>query len=391
MKRVLWAARTFLVLVIIAGLMPVVGLGTVGAQQRTLTTSPSSGPICLEVKVCASGLTPDSEIPVGFLTFDGSPWNTRALPVDLPYQGLASMCCSIEVVPAKPPGTYPVQARDTGPNGIAGDADDVIVTGYFTVTRPKIEISPATAYRCEEVTVKGSGWVPRFSPVIITFNGSIVQKATPDGNGRFTTDFSVPLDAIPTNIVGASDFCGNKASDRVFYLRPPSLSVDPTTGPPGITATVTGKGFAPLSPVSMLMFDGMDIMPPGGLATDCRGHFTSPFIVPDVAAGPYLVTAEVAKLRLSTCFRVIGYRAPLEVEPLANATIPVDRAMADIKGQLVRVWGYQDGAWRMYDPQDLAGSNLTGLMKDRAYWVLVSGNCVLIRRELTTGWNLIAW
>ena len=385
------ATRVLLVLAIVAGLLPVLGLCVEAAQQRTLTLSPSSGPIGLEVKVCASGMTPDSVIPVGYLTFDGSPWNTRALPVDLPYQGLATMCCSMQIVPAKAPGLYVVQARDTGPNGIAGDADDVIVKASFTVTRPTIELSPATAYRCEKVTVKGKGWVPLVSPVIITFNGSIVGKATPDSNGRFTTDFTVPLDAVATNVVGASDFFGNRAGDQPFFLKPPSLMVDPTAGPPGITATVTGRGFAPLSPVSRLTFDGMDVMPPGGLATDCTGYFTSPFIVPDVAAAPYLVSAEVAKLRLSTCFRVIGYRPPLEVEPIANSTFPVDRALADIKGQLVRVWGYQDGAWRMYDPQDLAGSNLTGLTKDRAYWVLVNADCVLIGRELTTGWNLIGW
>lgn len=393
-------ARVLLVLAIVAGLLPAAGLGTASAQQRTLTITPGSGPICLEVKVCATGLTPDSVIPAGFLRFgrytnstfdDASPWNTKALPVDLPYQGLAQMCCSMQVVPARPPGIYPVYARDTGPNGIAGDADDVIVTGRFTVALPKIEIFPTSAYRCETVTVKGSGWVPLYSPVIITFKGAIVGKATPDSNGRFSIDFSVPLDAVATNVIGASDVCGNRASDQVFFLKPPSLMVDPVAAPPGVKATVTGRGFAPLSPVSHLLFAYMDIMPPGGLVTDCSGYFTSSFIVPDVAAAPYLVSAEVAKLRLTTCFRVIGYRAPLEVERMANATFPVDRALADIKGQLLRVWGYQDGTWRMYDPQDLAGSNLRGLTSGKAYWVLVSSNCLLIRRELEAGWNLIGW
>lgn len=386
-KRGPCAARMLLVMVIVIGLLPVAGLETADAQ-RDMTVSPAQGPIGLEVKVCAIGMTPNGTIPVGNLMFDGSPWNTRPLALD----SSGDMCCSVLVVPQRDPErTYTLQATDDHGN---------ISWGYFTITRPTIEISPAAGYRGQEVKVTGKGWVPLYSPVMITFsptrNGSVVQEAsvqkvTPDGNGRFTTEFTVPLDAESVNLVGAYDFLGNRALGRQFSLKPPSLTVDPVVGPPGITAVVTGRGFWPLSPVSSLMFDRINIMPPGGLVTDNMGHFTSPFIVPDLAAAAYLVSAEVGGVKLTTCFRIIGYRAPLESEPLANMTLPVSSALASIEGQLVRVWGYQDGKWRMYDPEDLAGSNLTGLMKDRAYWVLVDADCTLIFRKLKAGWNPIGW
>jgi hypothetical protein len=55
------------------------------------------------------------------------------------------------------------------------------------------------------------------------------------------------------------------------------------------------------------------------------------------------------------------------------------------------MWGYHDGAWQMYDPNDISDSTLTVLVHLRGYWINVSEECTLWNRELTKGWNLIAY
>jgi hypothetical protein len=67
------------------------------------------------------------------------------------------------------------------------------------------------------------------------------------------------------------------------------------------------------------------------------------------------------------------------------------REAAEVLGDLIRVWGFSDGVWRMYDPTDPTGTTLFGLVSGRGYWVKVSRDCTLIFRKLSAGWNNIGW
>jgi len=73
----------------------------------------------------------------------------------------------------------------------------------------------------------------------------------------------------------------------------------------------------------------------------------------------------------------------------------ISTQLASISSYLVRVWGYSAGTWSMYDPADVAVSNLTGLTSGNGYWVYVNAACTLVyggySYALSPGWNLIGW
>lgn len=92
----------------------------------------------------------------------------------------------------------------------------------------------------------------------------------------------------------------------------------------------------------------------------------------------------------------VNILAPMEGEQIINNIVPsVTEQMSSIADQLIRVWGYEDGAWRMYDPGDNIGTDLFTLIAGRGYWVKITEDCDLIydcySYALKTGWNNIGW
>jgi len=61
------------------------------------------------------------------------------------------------------------------------------------------------------------------------------------------------------------------------------------------------------------------------------------------------------------------------------------------------VWGFDNASktWKMYDPNDLADSDLTMLSPGATYWINVNASVPLVwgvnRYNLTPGWNGIGW
>jgi hypothetical protein len=82
----------------------------------------------------------------------------------------------------------------------------------------------------------------------------------------------------------------------------------------------------------------------------------------------------------------------LIVKPAAET---VKSALNGILDELEIVWGYVDGEWLFFDPDDEAGSDLTELEKGMGYWINVTEDVELIyvtnSYMLTLGWNNIGW
>jgi len=78
-------------------------------------------------------------------------------------------------------------------------------------------------------------------------------------------------------------------------------------------------------------------------------------------------------------------------DPASSIAVQLD----SISDKVLRVWGYYNGEWQLWDPADVAGSNLNVLTEARGYWICVSESCTLTYRSnllsLSTGWSLIAW
>ena len=215
-----------------------------------------------------------------------------------------------------------------------------------------------------------------------------MKKVMPDSAGRFTTEFEVPLTAEATNIIGATDNIGNCGPAVIFTLKQAGLAVRPLSGLPGIIVQLTGWGFQPFSGVENVRIASFPIHTPG-LLTDSTGAFTTSFEAPTLSSGGYIVAATVAGLTLDTCFTVLEEDMWTPVE--GDIAMPAEEALVSISHELIRVWGYYDGEWQMYDPADPLGSNLPGLISGRAYWVKVSADCTLVFRDLQAGWNNIGW
>ena len=345
------------------------------AAKPQVTLNPSSGPIGTKVKVCAFNMTPDRTVGVGNITFAGVPWNTQEIQVD----SSGCVCTSMLTVPLAP----------AGPKAVVVNDGSLTASGVFTVTQPNIAISPTEGYKNQTVTVTGSNW-PQRTPgsVRLTFAGSFITLATPNSSGSFSVKITVPLTAEASNLIGATDVLGNVAPEKIFSLKPAALTVSPTSGLPGISVSVTGVGFEPQSHVDELRVADYIEGPPG-LMTSEIGTFATKFIVPSLPGGGYVVSATVAGEKVTTCFTILDPEIWVPLD--GNPPIPVEEALASISDELIRVWGFYAGEWKMYDPNDRLGSNLTGLISGRAYWIKVSEDCTLIFRDLKAGWNNIGW
>ena len=365
-------ARVLIAAVIVVGLLATIVTPST-AVAPVVNLSPSSGPIGTKVTVSACGMVPGNPVLAGDITFDGEAWSTRDVQVD----SSGCMCAMPLTVPPKPVGPMAVSVYD----------GNVTATAIFTLTQPNITVYPTSGYKGDTVTVTGTGWVYP-SVVTVTFQGSKMSSFYVDTAGHFVTSFVVPLTAAPSNVIGASDSLGNVGPALAFNLNPPGITVSPLSGPPGTSIQVHGYGFEPLTGVSSMEFADFPIST-AGLITNNTGAFVKALEAPNLPSGGYIISTTVGDVTIDACFTI--YEPDVWSLPDEDLPTPVDEALATISDELVRVWGYCDGEWTMYDPEDPLGSNLTGLVRGRGYWIRVNGDCTLIFRDLTAGWNNIGW
>jgi len=344
-------------------------------SSRSITVSPASGPSGTQVTVSASSLTASGTVAQSAITFAGAAWNT------------ASGTLTIDSLGNLSPTTLRVPTSSaTGANTVAlTDSGTLTAAGTFTVTQPTISISPSQGFKGDTLTVTGSGWVPGTTGLVtLTFNSVTQVTAIPDTAGNITAQFAVPLTAVSGQLVGASDSYGNAAASKTFLIDNAAITLDPASGPAGTTVTVTGAGFQPQSAVTALTIGGGSVLPTSPVVTNALGGFTTTLTVPGLATGAQTVLATVYGTSASTFFTITA----------APATVAT--SLSGISDELVRVWGYTpaDG-WKMYDPADTVGSDLTGLTAGKGYWINVDEDCSLIYGGNTysfeAGWNLIGW
>jgi hypothetical protein len=273
----------------------------------------------------------------------------------------------------------------TGPQTVMiTDAAGIVSTGVFTVTQPTISVTPTTGYKGDTVTVTGSAWVPgALGLVIIRVNNVITVLATPDASGAFTASFTVPATAVASTPINAQDNFLNGPPSVTFTLAPASISIDPTSGAVGTDVTVTGKGFLPQSGLTALTIGGVPVMPTTPVVTDEIGAFSAKLMVPGLAVGAQTVGATCGGVNVTAFFTITSAGASAKVQ------------LKSISAQLVRVWGYTNGTWQMYDPADTVGSDLASLTAGAGYFVNVNAPCTLVSGgnsyNLVSGWNLIGW
>jgi len=360
---------------------------------RTLSLTPNSGPFGTTVVLGGTNMTQGGQIPVGGLTFDSSPWNDFAINID--SQGNIVPPSQTLKVTTFLTGTYGPKTVEATDNcgGVPG-CTPATAKAVFTLTQPTITVNPTAGYMGGTLTVTGAGWVPGAGGVVqVMLDSDTKLVTTPDGDGNFAAQFTVPglLQAESTHLISAMDFNGNAAAAQTFMLCPVTLAVSPQSGPAGTTVTVTGIGFTPQAAITNFGWDISQMgdppaAPPGTPPTEVTGGFTLTTVVPALAPGGRVIGVKTQADPTATVAFIVT-QSPPTVQEALNSLIQ--------EGALVRVWDYAGGQWWHYDPTDPAGSNLAGVAEGRVYWVKVSSDCTLVYGgrawNLAAGWNLVGW
>ena len=367
------------------------GTTTFTVIARPLTLTPASGPRGTQVLITASSMTPstisppNSKVDAGDLAIGIIGWNTTEITID--SAGVLSPT-TLYVPTTAVLGSNAVKATDNGAdlNG-ATTTDNISAEGTFTVTKPTIAISPASGPKGSSITVSGAGWLPGTitgSTVQITFNGAIVVTTIPDAAGNIMAAINVPATALVgagANTIAAADGNSNSATPATFTVPGAAISVSPTEGPVATSVTVTGSGFAAYTAITVKIgtyaFQAQPL-------SDVYGAFTYTFTVPGVAPGSQSISATDAASTASAFFVV--QEAPATTQTQTTS----------ISSCLVRIWGYSAGTWSMYDPTDIAGSDLTTLTSGSGYWIKTNADCTLVyggfHKALSgSDWNLMGW
>lgn len=367
---------------------------TLTISGRTLTLAPTSGPRGALVTLTASSLTAGGEVDPnninGQVAGAGSAAATiagRAL-FTATQSTIIDTGGTMQAITVTVPATS-VLGAFSGDNTIAiTDNIGLVASGTFTVVTPTISISPSTGNMGTTVTVTGAGWNPDARGVVTLGGGLTAVTAIPDAAGGFSASIAIPSNvgtAGATVSFTASDALGNTATAQSFTVTAASITLDPASGAPGTEVTVSGTGFQPSSPLTVLTIAGANMLAGQNITvTDSLGTFATTFTVPGLAAGAATVTATVIAAR--TAFFTVT---------AAPATVAV--ALASIAGKYTKVWTFDapTQTWQLSDVAAPGVSDLTGLVRGQGYWIEATEETSIIfggnTYALSLGWNLIGW
>jgi hypothetical protein len=241
----------------------------------TLTLNPTTGPVSTSVTMTGSNFVPNSAVTV---TFGGNTLTTN--PVSITASGTGTFSATFNV-PASSTGGKAVTATDAATN--SGSAT-------FTVTTPSIALSPNNGPVTTSVTVSGSNFVPS-SALTVTYDGVTVGASTSTASGALPTGvtFPVPSSTFGSHTVTVTDSSGNNAG--ALFSVTASISLSPVNGVVGTSVTVTGRGFAGSSTIT-LSFNSVGVTTsPTPVQADTFGTFSCSFTVPSSTTGAKTVQA----------------------------------------------------------------------------------------------------
>ncbi|HZA24961.1 MAG TPA: Ig-like domain-containing protein [Dehalococcoidia bacterium] len=191
-----------------------------------------------------------------------------------------------------------VNTLNIGENGILAVAVDTAGNRgtesiFIYRLNPTITLDPTEGPPETEVTATGSGWPAGHAVSVQWEDGTELATPTVDGNGNLVVSFVVPDAAegeYTIEFVGAPPDGGAYTIPAIFTVTAPeaqpTITLDPTEGPPGIEVTATGSRWSAGHEVSVYE-DGREL---AATTVDDNGDFTVFFTVPDDAAeGEYTI------------------------------------------------------------------------------------------------------
>jgi hypothetical protein len=171
---------------------------------------------------------------------------------------------------------------------------------------PNLEASPKSVAPGDKVTLKGTGFTAN-TVIALAFDGKDTkQELKSNGIGSFTAAFTVPntMNGRHEFKASAPDVFGVESASSLNVG--PTITLQPDTLVVGNEVTVSGRGFAASSAVSIIYDDNVISDSP---TTDTNGNFTFTFKVPQSSKAEHtLVTTDKAGNKAS-------YGMPLESKP----------------------------------------------------------------------------
>src|SRR3989475_1389680 len=209
---------------------------------------------------------------------------------------------------------------NTNPSRAITPTQSTTLTAYYstssTTTPPPSPTSPSSPTGLTATTVSSSQINLSWTAPSGTISGYKIERST--SGGTFSTIVSNTATTATTysdtglasatqytyrvsaiNSVGTSS-PSNTGSATTLTPIPPSILINPTTGPAGSTIAVSGNTFLSNSAVT-ISYDGAAVTTnPGTITTDSSGSFTATFTEPAPSTGSHTVIAKDAASGLAS-------------------------------------------------------------------------------------------
>jgi len=241
---------------------------------RSLSHSPTSGPVGTTVQVTGTGFQPGETVDLYFTS-------TRTTPIASPRADNLGRISAQITMPEAPAGYLLVAAK--------GRTSGATASKSFKIT-PKLTRSPASGYEGQTIQVQATGFGASESVDLRwdSSSGTVVARLTTNANGSASGSFKIPENSArgQHNLygIGATSGVSTSVSVEVLAL---NISVSPSTGSPRNKVTVSGSGFAPNETVDVF-WDGSSTAAENGKA-DASGNVSITSSVPLMPTGSHPV------------------------------------------------------------------------------------------------------
>jgi hypothetical protein len=241
-------------------------------------------------------LSPDDGVPGTNVTVEG--YNFTAEELDIYYYRNGARVRVLQVETDEDgdfEDTFVVPESYTGPHEVrAYVGTSLKAAGNFTV-EPGLTVSPKKGPVGTNVTVKGHGFAKDEKKIKVRYyldgnNTIVAENITADEDGSWQRVFQIPLSAQGNHKIDGEgeDSSLTEVQDAAFEATP-GISLDKSSGSPGESVAVTGRGFATSERDITILFGGEAVK--AQIRADTTGYWREILGVPERPKGTYNVTA----------------------------------------------------------------------------------------------------
>ncbi len=241
---------------------------------RSLSLSPSSGPVRTTVQVTGTGFQPGETVNLYFTS-------TRTSPIASAVTDSLGRISAQITMPEMPAGYRLIAAKGSTSGATASKSFKII---------PNMQRSPAGGFEGETIQVQVTGFGPSETVEIRwdSETGPVLTRLTTSGNGSGSGSFTIPLDSArgshPITGLGTTSTVRAWSAVEVLAL---DVTVAPAAGSPRQRVTVSGSGFAPNETVDVF-WDG-NTTPAENATADASGNATVVSSAPLMPTGDHPV------------------------------------------------------------------------------------------------------